>query len=120
MLFAALLAVTFNLLLPLVHAALLGNGGPDALTAWCKASAADPERSTPRDHGPPGAPSAAGPHDCCLGLAHAASLVVPSGSYIVPPPEALAPVLWPAAQRPRIAIRDGPPRPRGPPASLKS
>jgi hypothetical protein len=118
-LFAALLAVTFNLLQPLAHAVLMRDGDPGALwSAWCKAAAADPDPSTTSDRGAPVKPAASGQHDCCLGLAHAPPLIAPSDTFaVLPPIERAAPALLPAAQRPSIAIRDGPPRPRGPPSS---
>jgi len=118
-LFAALLAVTLNLLQPLAHAALMRDGGPGALwSAWCEAAAADPE-ATATDRGTPAPSGASGQHECCLGLAHAPSLVAPSNDFVLlPPMDGAALVLLPAAQRPSIAIRDGPPRPRGPPSSL--
>lgn len=117
-LFLALLAVTLNLLQPLAHAALMRDGAPGALwSAWCKAAAADPDGSTALDGADPVTPAAAGQHDCCLGLAHAASLVAPSDDFVLlPPVEEAAPALLPATQRPAVAIRDGPPRPRGPPS----
>lgn len=119
-LFAALLAVTLNLLQPLAHAVLMRDGGPGALwSAWCKAAAADPQGATAADRGAPTPSAASGQHDCCLGLAHAPSLVAPSDAFVLlPPTDGAALVLLPAAQRPSIAIRDGPPRPRGPPSSL--
>ena len=118
-LFAALLAVTLNLLQPLAHAVLMRDGGPGAFwSAWCKAAAADPNSSTAADRGAPVPPTASGQHDCCLGLAHAPSLVAPSVDFVfLPPIDGAAPALLPAAERPSIAIRDGPPRPRGPPSS---
>jgi hypothetical protein len=119
-LFAALLAVTLNLLQPLAHSVLMRDSGPGAFwSAWCKAAAADPDGSTAADRSAPMKPAASGQHDCCLGLAHAPSLVAPSDAFVLLPPiEGAAPALLPAAQRPSVAIRDGPPRPRGPPSSL--
>ena len=118
-LFAALLAVTINLLQPLAHAVLMRDGGPGALwSAWCKAVAADPDSSTSADRRAPFRPQRAAQHDCCLGLAHAPSLAAPSDIFVLLLPiDSAARVLLPAAQRPSIAIRDGPPRPRGPPSS---
>lgn len=119
-LFAALLAITLNLLQPLAHATLMRDGGPGALwSAWCKAAAADPDGSTVADRGAPAPSAASGQHDCCLGLAHAPALVAPSDDFVLlAQMDGAALVLLPAAQRPSIAIRDGPPRPRGPPSSL--
>lgn len=118
-LFAALLAVTLNLLQPLAHAVLMRDGDPSTLwSAWCKAAAADPEGSTAVDHSASAPSGASGQHDCCFGLAHAPSLVAPSDTFfLLSPTDRAALVLLPAAQRPSIAIRDGPPRPRGPPSS---
>ena len=118
--FAALLALTLNLLQPLAHAVLMRDGGPDALwSAWCKAAAADPEKAAAADRGVPAPSGASVQHDCCLGLVHAPSLVAPANDFVfLPPIDKAALVLLPAEQRPSIAIRDGPPRPRGPPSSL--
>jgi hypothetical protein len=118
-LFAALFAITLNLLQPLAHAVLMRDGGPGALwSTWCKAAAADPDASTVSDRNAPVKPDTSGQHDCCLGLAHAPSLVAPYDSFtVLPPIETAALALLPAAQRPSVAIRDGPPRPRGPPSS---
>ncbi|WP_428668757.1 DUF2946 family protein [Reyranella sp.] len=120
MLFAALLAVTLNLLQPMAHAVLMRDAGPGTLwSGWCKASAADPKGPASPDRGAPASPTAPGQYDCCLGLAYAPSLVVPSNDFVLLlPMGGAALVLLPAAQRPSIAIRDGPPRPRGPPFSL--
>jgi hypothetical protein len=119
-LFAALLAITLNLLQPLAHAVLMRDASPGTLwSAWCQASAANPEGSTAGDRGAPVTPTAPGQHDCCLGLAHAPSLVASSDAFVLlQPMDGAALVLLPAEQRPCIAIRDGPPRPRGPPSSL--
>lgn len=118
-LFAALLAVTLNLMQPLAHAVLMRDGGPGApWSAWCKAAVADPDRPSAAGREAPAPPVLDGPHDCCLGLAHAASLVAPSDSFaLLSPLDSTAPVPRPAEQRPSAAIRDGPPRPRGPPSS---
>jgi hypothetical protein len=118
-LFLALLAVTLELLQPLGHAALMRNGPPGALwSVFCSAATADPDR-TETDGGSKSmpAPSSRG-HECCLGLAHAPLLVPPSDAFVlVPPIETASAVALPATERPSIAIRDGPHRPRGPPPS---
>jgi hypothetical protein len=116
-LFAALLAVTLNLLQPLAHAALMRDGGPGVLwSAWCKAAAADPDGPAAPDRDAPLPPAAAGQHDCCLGLAHAPSLVAPSNDFVLLPPiESVAAPALPADLHPAVAIRDGPTQPRGPP-----
>lgn len=119
-LFAALLAVTLNLLQPLAHAVLMRDGVTGALwSAWCKAAAADPEGPTTADRGAPLSPAAGGQHDCCLGLAHAPSLVAPSNGFVLlPPTESVAAPALPADLRPAVAIRDGPNQPRGPPSPV--
>lgn len=118
-LFLALLAITLNFLQPLAHAALMRDGVlGGSWSAWCKSAAAEPDKPTESQRGAPPPTTAGGMHDCCLGLAHAPSFVAPSATFVVlPPTVAAAPVPLPAAQRPSIAIRDGPPRPRGPPSS---
>jgi hypothetical protein len=119
-LFAALLGITLNLLQPLAHAALMRDAGPGVLwSAWCKAAVADPEEPAAADRGTSAPSTVPGQHDCCLGLAHAPSLLAPSGAFVLlPPVDGAVLMLLPAAQRPSVAIRDGPPRPRGPPSSL--
>jgi len=104
----ALLAVTLNFLQPLVHAALMRDAAPSSLwSVFCKT--APDTRSE--------APLSAEKHDCCLGLAHAVALAAPDTAFAVVPFVA-------AAVRPLVSldhltpvgIRDGPHRPRGPPA----
>src|SRR5215470_3083628 len=74
----ALFAITLNFLQPLAHAALLRDGAPSALwTVFCNSAAADPDGKS----GP--APVAAQQHECCLGLAHAASFVEPPSVFIL-------------------------------------
>jgi hypothetical protein len=109
---AALFAITLNFLQPLVHAALMRDGAPRALwSVFCSATAADPDGKPMPDQGP--APA----HECCLGLAHAAPLAAPSPIFVVLPPlvAALSPSL-PDEPSLSVGIRDGPPRPRGPPS----
>ncbi|HTE35052.1 MAG TPA: DUF2946 family protein [Reyranella sp.] len=109
---AALFAITFNFLQPLVHAALTRDGAPRALwDVFCSSTAADQGGKQVPDQGPKPA------HDCCLGLANAAPLAPPLPVFIVLPPTvtALAPSL-PDEPSPSVGIRDGPPRPRGPPS----
>jgi hypothetical protein len=112
-LMAALFAVTLNFLQPLAHAASMRDGNPSALwSMFCKSAVADPDQSTDAAPAKP-----ATQHECCLGLAHAPSLIAPSPAFTALPPvvTALA-VLLPAEQRTAAAIRDGPTRPRGPPS----
>jgi len=109
---AALFAITLNFLQPLVHAALMRDGAPRELwSVFCSATAADPDGKQVPDQGPKPA------HDCCLGLAHATPLAPPSPAFVVLPPlvTALMPSL-PAELSTPVGIRDGPPRPRGPPS----
>ena len=112
-LMAALFAVTLNFLQPLAHAASMRDGNPSALwSMFCNSAVADPDNKA--DATPP---KSADTHECCLGLAHAPSLIAPSSVFVALPPvvAALAPSL-PSEQRPAVAIRDGPTRPRGPPS----
>lgn len=112
-LMAALFAVTLNFLQPLAHAASMRDGNPSALwSMFCNSAVVDPDNKA--DATPP---KSADTHECCLGLAHAPSLIAPSSVFVALPPvvAALAPSL-PSKQRPAVAIRDGPTRPRGPPS----
>jgi Protein of unknown function (DUF2946) len=109
----ALFAITLNFLQPVVHAALMRDGAPNALwTVFCHAAAADPD-------GKPGSPPARAvqDHECCLGLAHAQALIDPSQDCLpVVFAESLVPQL-PLAEHPTaVGIRDAPHRPRGPPS----
>lgn len=109
---AALFAITLNFLQPLVHAALMRDGAPRAMwSVFCSAVVADPDGKPMPDQG--SAPA----HECCLGLAHAAPLAAPSPVFVVLPPlvATLLPSL-PDEPSLSVGIRDGPPRPRGPPS----
>jgi len=108
----ALFAVTLNFIQPLAHAALLHGDLPIALwTAFCTNTAGGGDRSG-------SAPAqAAEDHECCLGLAHAQTLIAPLaifllvvfGGLVLPPLQ--------TTERPTaVGIRDGPDRPRGPPS----
>jgi len=119
--FLALLAVTLNFLQPLAHAAAMRSGKASVLwSVLCNAASTDPDRDK-KSGGSTSVPvPSAGIHECCLGLAHAAPLVSPSSDFAsLPPVEAALPSSLPAERRPSARIRDGPPRPRGPPFSLK-
>jgi hypothetical protein len=112
----ALLAITLNFLQPLVHAAAMRNGGPPSLwSAWCNASAADPDQS-----GKNGGKSARTvDHECCLGLAHAQIAPATSQAVVVLPPVATPVVrLRTLDHSANLGIRDGPHQPRGPPVSF--
>ena len=68
---AALFAVTLNFLQPLAHAASMRDGNPSALwSMFCNSAVADPDNKA--DATPP---KSANTHECCLGLAHAPSLI---------------------------------------------
>jgi Protein of unknown function (DUF2946) len=107
----ALFAITLNFLQPLAHAALLRDGAPSALwNVFCNATAADPDGKSGS------APMAAQQHECCLGLAHAASFAPPLTAFaLVEPVAAAAAPLLPSEQPTPVGIRDGPSQPRGPP-----
>jgi hypothetical protein len=111
---AALFAITLNFLQPLAHAALIRDGGPMALSLWtsmCTPSAGQDDTSDSM-------PVAGKMHECCLGLAHAPTLAVPSTSFVA------APLFAVLVDRPlvavdalaRVGIRDGPNQPRAPPS----
>jgi hypothetical protein len=107
----ALFAITLNFLQPLAHAALMRDGAPSTLwSMFCSAAVADVDGEKGS------APVTADAHECCLGLAHAATFTSPPTTFV-----ALAPIVTTIAplaalERPTsVAIRDGPARPRGPP-----
>ena len=107
--------ITLNFLQPLAHAAAMSDGGPGSVwSVLCNASVADTDSVDKADTAPV---PAAVKHECCLGLAQAASVIAPSAAYVALPPvtTALAPSL-PVARGLAAAIRDGPTRPRGPPS----
>jgi hypothetical protein len=108
----ALFAITVNFLQPLAHAALVRLGAPEALwSVFCSSAAADPaNRDTPQ-------PAAKHDHECCLGLAHAATVAPPA--IVVVSIERTATAVRPLVSFDQLApvgIRDGPHRPRGPPS----
>ncbi len=107
----ALFAITLNFLQPLAHAALLRDGSPGALwNVFCNATAADPDGKSGS------VPMAAQQHECCLGLAHAATVAPPPTAFVlVAPVAAVAAPLLPSEQPTPVGIRDGPSQPRGPP-----
>ena len=74
----ALFAVTLNFIQPLAHAALLHGDLPIALwTAFCTNTAGGGDRSG-------SAPAqAAEDHECCLGLAHAQTLIAPLAIFLL-------------------------------------
>jgi hypothetical protein len=108
---AALFAITLNFLQPLVHAALMRDGGPAASGLWasmCLTNASPDQQQ--------GSAPAGKLHECCLGLAHTASLAEPSTSFV--PVERTAAIVQPldtAQSLTPVGIRDGPSQPRGPP-----
>ena len=107
----ALLAITLNFLQPLVHAALMRDGGPATLwSVFCNATDTRPD--TGQD-----APLAPDKHECCLGLAHAVAFTPPAAIFT--PVERVAATVRPLASfdlLTPVGIRDGPHRPRGPPS----
>jgi hypothetical protein len=112
----ALLAVTFNFLQPLAHAAAMQGDAPRTLwSVICQASAADPDRELGKDS--PASMEVA--HDCCMGLAHAQLAPLPPLVVaVVPPLSAEAPPLQRIDLRSGHGIRDGPHQPRAPPPLL--
>ena len=111
---AALFAITLNFLQPLAHAALMRDGGPEAMAslwgAFCMPSGAG------EDQAQGSAPASIQIHECCLGLAHAPALAEPPGAFILVEPGEVA--IRPASEFDALAavgIRDGPSQPRGPP-----
>jgi hypothetical protein len=106
----ALLAITFDFLQPLAHAAAMRDAAPSSLWgAFCNGS--------PQDSRGDSGPAAAGKHECCLGLVHATALAGPPADFaVVEPFVTAAGRLRPAAPPMSVGIRDGPHRPRGPPA----
>jgi hypothetical protein len=105
---AALFAITLNFLQPLAHAALMRDAAPSTLwSVFCNASS-DKHQD---------APLPATKHECCLGLAHAATLTAPTSGFTVLERTAAAVLpLPPTDQSTPAGIRDGPHRPRGPPS----
>jgi hypothetical protein len=109
---AALFAITLNFLQPLVHAALMRDGGPGASGIW--ASMCLPDTGQDKQGSAPAGKS----HECCLGLAHAASLTEPSTAFIsIDRPVAIVRPLESAQSLTPVGIRDGPSQPRAPPLS---
>ncbi len=112
----ALFAITLNFLQPLAHAALMRAGAPSTLwSVFCSASAADPdsENNSERNSKPVSLDS----HECCLGVAHAATIAPPPTAFAIVPRVATISTPLPVAERPSpVGIRDGPSRPRGPPS----
>lgn len=106
----ALFAITANFLQPLAHAAFMRDGAPSALwSVFCS--------GTPQETGRDPAPATAEAHECCLGLAHAATLAAPSPDFTaVEPVVSAGRPLQPADRLTSVDIRDGPHRPRGPPS----
>ena len=105
----ALFAITLNFLQPLAHAVLMRDGAPSTLwSVFCNASPQESQKDS--------LPVAAEKHECCLGLAHAATLMAPSADFaaVAPVVTALRP-LQPVEVLVSVGIRDGPHRPRGPP-----
>ena len=107
---AALLAITLNFLQPLVHAALMRDGGPATSGVWASMclpnTAPDEQGSTP----------AGKQHECCLGLAHAPALTAPSSAFVLVEPVVVAiRVVTDLDALAPVGIRDGPSQPRAPP-----
>ena len=112
----ALFAITLNFLQPLAHAAMMRDGMPSTLwTVFCNSSAADPDGQGADPSGK--APTAAGQHDCCLGLAQAPAIAAPPVLFVaIEPVATFVPPLPATGPVSPAGIRDGPTRPRGPPS----
>jgi hypothetical protein len=107
---AALLAITLNFLQPLVHAALMRDGGPATSGVWASMCLPD---ATPDEQG---STPAGKQHECCLGLAHALALAAPSSAFILVEPVVVAiRVVTDRDALAPVGIRDGPSQPRAPP-----
>ncbi|WP_085935705.1 DUF2946 family protein [Enhydrobacter aerosaccus] len=108
----ALFAITLNFLQPLAHGMLLRDGAPSSLwTVFCNASAADPDGEKNS------APMAVDSHECCLGLAHAVTIVPPPTTFVAVRLVVAEAAPLPSSDHPgSVGIRDGPSRPRGPPS----
>ena len=113
---AALLAVTFNFLQPLIHVvAMRAEVAGMPWSTVCKTAIADADRAT---EDPDSAPlPATDEHECCLGLASPPFRAAPPTGFVVLPPiqSGRAPAL-PVEERPAACIRDGPNRSRAPPS----
>jgi hypothetical protein len=108
---AALFAITLNFLQPLVHAALMRDGGPTTSGLWASMCLTDASQD-----GQQGSAPAAKLHECCLGLAHAPSLAETSTSFVtVDRTAATIQPLDQAQSLTPVGIRDGPSQPRAPP-----
>ena len=111
---AALFAITLNFLQPLAHAALMRDGGPMAVSLWTSMCSPSAGQDDTQDS----IPAAGKMHECCLGLAHAPTLAVPSASFVA------APLFAAIIDHPPVAVdalapvgtRDGPNQPRAPPS----
>lgn len=109
---AALLAITLNFLQPLVHAALMRDGGPATSGLWASMCLPDAGADGQQGSTPPGKL-----HECCLGLAHAPTLAEPSTSFVsIDRPAAIVQPLDSAQALTPVGTRDGPSQPRAPPS----
>lgn len=111
----ALFAITLNFLQPLAHAVLMRDGGPEAAArtwgVFCLPTVDEDGSQSPGQQ-------AGKVHECCLGLAHAPVLAPPSATaflLVEPAAETIVFAARDEALAP-VGIRDGPHRPRGPPA----
>jgi hypothetical protein len=113
---AALFAITLNFLQPLAHAALMRSGAPLTSAAMCLPSMQQGGAQQGDDQHPA---TAGTMHECCLGLAPAATLAEPSAAFVAVDrlPESVRPLETAQALAP-VGIRDGPSQPRAPPLSI--
>lgn len=108
----ALLAITLNVLQPLVDAALMRYeaGAGIAWRAFCLAADADAGKDAPE-------PATVEGHKCCLGLPPAWTAPSPVAVAVrVDRPMQFVGGLIAQPPDPAVAIRDGPLQPRAPPA----
>jgi hypothetical protein len=111
---AALFAITLNFLQPLVHAALMRDGGPATSGLWASMCLTDANPDQQRGSAPAGKL-----HECCLGLTHTASLAEPSTSFVaVDRAATIVRPLETAQSLTPVGIRDGPSQPRAPPLTV--
>jgi hypothetical protein len=109
----ALFAITLAVLQPLAHALMLRTGSMEAAAAmWGAFCQPNAEQGEAGKQGP----AKGKVHECCIGLAHAPVLSLPSDASIAVELSLTAAALPADRHDPsKGAIRDGPHQPRAPP-----